>query len=186
MSLLIRSGALFASALLLSACLAKKPAVSAPNPTPTAWAAVFSPAESDAPLSDFPPSTTRVLQALLTERGLILAPSPDPIRLGSRPTLPQRLESMVETSAGAKLLVLLEADARFSAQLEGRMRWNVHIRVTVATAAQPEAAQVAEFDVPVFLQFLHEGELRALEEATPLIARRLGPLLDEAILGMNR
>jgi hypothetical protein len=79
------------------------------------------------------------------------------------------------------MLVMMETEAVFYAQIEGRNRWTVRVRLTITPQDDLRQALVEEFDVPVFLQFLHEKEERAVEEAGPLIARRLAAALDEVV-----
>jgi len=53
------------------------------------------------------------------------------------------------------------------------------VTATIAATEDPDAALTSSFEVPVILQFVHEKEPRALEEAAPIIERQLGHLLDQ-------
>jgi hypothetical protein len=78
------------------------------------------------------------------------------------------------TDAQASLTV--ESTARFSSQINGRYRWTVAV---TATLAPPDGSPMTRsFTVPVHLVYYHDKEAEALVEATPLIARQVGDLLD--------
>jgi hypothetical protein len=69
--------------------------------------------------------------------------------------------------------VIVAAEAHFYSQIEGRLRWTVAVDLLLATPGAPERPVVHHFEVPVFLQFLHEKEDAAVEAAAPVIARQV-------------
>jgi hypothetical protein len=69
--------------------------------------------------------------------------------------------------------LLVETETSFYSELSGRYRWNVHVVASIEPAGVSES-----FDVPVFLQFAHEREAEAVSAAAPVIARRVGELVD--------
>jgi hypothetical protein len=76
----------------------------------------------------------------------------------------------------AEPVVLVEAVARFSTELQGRWRWTVDV---VATLDAPGDADVGvAFAVPVFLTRYQDREGEALVAAVPGIERRLGRAVD--------
>lgn len=176
-----------ASALLLllaAACAPKqRPAALSPA-VPTLYAGLLQPQAPDAPAIPIPRAVQDEATRLLVVRGLQpTVVTDEALRggLGPARTHPQRLAYLVANAGQHELFVLMETEAVFYAQIEGRNRWTVRVRLTVAPKDDVSHAIVEEFEVPVFLQFLHEKEERAVEEAGPLIARRLGALLDQVV-----
>lgn len=95
-----------------------------------------------------------------------------------RRTTAHRVAWLIEQSE-ADLVVLVETEARFFSQLQGRFRWVVDVTVAVAEVDRPEEAVEATFSVPVFLQFQHQREVEAVAAATGVVTRRLSSLLDD-------
>lgn len=107
-------------------------------------------------------------------------------RLAERRATQDRLAILAETAAADSPLVLLvEAKAKLYGQLEGRYRWTVSVRASIARRDQPGAAQSESFDVPVVLEFSHEGPREALALAEATIARRVAALVDRALPGLT-
>jgi hypothetical protein len=166
-------------ALALDGCIKARPPVVAVASEDVAVAPVRVESHSRTVL----PAPARLedgLLATLSERNLRPMTVPDaeiPGLLG-RGNGRMRLEQLAARDASAELLVLVEAEPSFYAQVAGRYRWTVAVTLTLADRADLDAAQVLSFDVPVFLQFSHEKEDAALAEATPVIQRKLGEMLD--------
>ena len=177
--------ALHAALLLVSAACAPKTKPPALNPpVPTVFAGLLQPQAPDAEVVPIPSALHAAVVSVLDARGLSPQPLADAAlrsELGPARTPPLRLAYMVQAAAPASMIVLIETEAVFFAQLEGRNRWVVRVRLTIAPRDAPDQAVVDTFEAPVFLQFLHEKELRAVEEATPLITRRLTAALDGVI-----
>lgn len=97
----------------------------------------------------------------------------------------QRLTSprlSVLSEQGAPLVLLVETEAEYTAQMEGRLRWSVQVSLSLDPAdGEPTTS---EFSVPVFLQFQHQDADDALEGAAPIIERHIGFLLDEYLSGL--
>jgi hypothetical protein len=91
------------------------------------------------------------------------------------------LGQVAARDGGAELIVLAEAEASFYAQVAGRYRWTVACTLSVADRDELDGATTVSFEVPVFLQFSHEKEDAALAEATPVIRRKLGEMLDQVL-----
>jgi glycosidase len=100
------------------------------------------------------------------------------------PTAARLAAIAAQPAAASDYVVLVEAKVSFYAQLEGRYRWTVKVRLSVARADHLEGAQADEFDVPVVLEFAHEDAHAAFEAALPLISRHLGQLLDRSLPGL--
>lgn len=132
---------------------------------------------ADAPPRALPPGAeARVLAAL---RGVGLDATAVPAAdfgpaFQSRRT-PEHRSAWLRTQSGdgAPLLVIVVAEAHFYSQIEGRLRWTVAVDLLLATPGAPERPVVHHFEVPVFLQFLHEKEDAAVEAAAPVIARQV-------------
>jgi hypothetical protein len=170
--------------LLLLACAPKtRPAALSPV-VPTLYAGLLQPQAPGAAAGPIPRAVQDEATRLLVQRGLTPTVLPEgALRdgLGPARTHPQRLAYLAGEAKGAGLLVMMETEALFYAQIEGRNRWTVRVRLTISPQDDLNQALVEEFEVPVFLQFLHEKEDRAVEEAGPLIARRLAAALDQVV-----
>ncbi|MBW1881200.1 MAG: hypothetical protein JRJ84_22835 [Deltaproteobacteria bacterium] len=175
--------ALLLAALLAPACVKPKPPVVSATADPVALA----PLRTDFATNEVVPAPERLREALtntLEERNL----KPRPVAeaelaelFGAGRNSRHRLERLAVSDDGATLLVLVEAECTFFAQVAGRYRWIVAVKLTFADRDDLDAALVRAFDVPVFLQFSHEKEDAALAEATPNIERKLGEMLDEIL-----
>jgi hypothetical protein len=93
-----------------------------------------------------------------------------------RATGPRARYMSEEVSAG--LWLMIESEARWYAQVAGRYRWTVDV-VTTLGGADGEVLSQQGFEVPVFMVYDHEREASALLGAQPVIARRVGELMDE-------
>ncbi len=166
--------------LLLLGCLKQPAAVQAPEPQPVAVSALLVSVDDGltAPASDeVLARLSGVIQARnLTPRVIDAAP------LAGRPAQ-LRLDALSEAAPDAPLRLLVEASARFFSQMNGQYRWTVEVHLELVPAGQPERALTDRFEVPVFLQFDHEGEPEALLGALPVVERRLGALLDSHLRG---
>jgi glycosidase len=89
-----------------------------------------------------------------------------------------RLEWLSSRVEAQGLLALVELRPSFDNTSNGRYRWQVAVRVTVAPTNQLSHHLDERFEVPVFLRFTYEGAEEALVAAKPEVMRRLGRLLD--------
>ncbi|MCB9796445.1 MAG: hypothetical protein H6741_27430 [Alphaproteobacteria bacterium] len=175
------------SALLLAGCLPKQGGlVVAPQATETSICAVLQRLDSGG-LEPVPAALAERLDAQLTARNLTpkdtsAAAVPT---FSTRQTTPQRLAWMAQQDGAGELLVLVATQVEFYSQMSGRWRWTVSVELTVAPKADLGQAVSSSFTVPVFMQFHHEREPEALVEASPVIERELGYLLDQVLSGMQ-
>jgi hypothetical protein len=91
----------------------------------------------------------------------------------NRDTAP-RLRALAD-EAGNGPLLLVETRPVYYSELNGQYRWTVGVDVTLAGAPSPFSAH---FDVPVFLRYHHEREEEAVDAASPVVARKVGEVLD--------
>jgi hypothetical protein len=78
-------------------------------------------------------------------------------------------------------LLLIETNAQFFSQLEGRFRWTVDVRMHLEASDGTIFSRI--FSVPVFHQFHHQREQESLEAAQPQILRELNQMLDDYVRG---
>lgn len=173
---------------LAIACVPRAPIPQAPTKLPVAVVAVLGSVE-DRAVQAAPAGLIERLNQSVTARNL------SPVSVESRQLLapfaerratPQRLSLLAELSPDAALLLLVEAEARFYSQLEGRYRWTVAVHTSVAPRGQLESGVSSDVEVPVFLQFHHEREAEALSAAAPVIQRQVEALLDATVGGLPK
>lgn len=169
--------------VLLAGCVKQPGAVRSPEPSNVAVAALLTSVDDGGTVAVSEAAMAR-LSAVIEARNLRPQPSGSDA-LVETPTAPLRLELLAEQSGDASLLVLVEASARFFSQMNGQYRWTVDVRATLVPRDKPAAALTDSYEVPVFLQFSHEGETEALQSALPMIERRLGRLLDQQLRGQQ-
>ena len=161
--------------LLLAGCL-KNPAVTqAPSPMPVAVATVLESTEA-AGVQAVPDEVTDRLIGELERRNLV-PQSLDGTAVGAGSSTDHRIAWMTESASGAKAVLLVETEARFSTQVNGRYRWNVTGTISLVPTG-PEEPLTADLNIPVALVYSHQDEADALIEASPLVARRVGSLLE--------
>lgn len=103
---------------------------------------------------------------VLATHGIVAAPVVA-VDFDTRRSTAQRLDGLPNDQT----VVLVEAVARFSTELQGRWRWTVDVRATIDP---PDGDPVTTaFAVPVFLDRFQDREVEALEAAMPGIERRL-------------
>ena len=100
-------------------------------------------------------------------------------------TTAQRLAVLANAPNDPELLVLVETRTRFYSQLNGRYRWTVDAKITLAKPGARDEAVSVEADIPVFLDFDHQREGEALAAAGPRIADEVARLADEIIPGLG-
>jgi hypothetical protein len=157
------------------ACAPKAPPALAPA-RPALLVAALEPL-ADAPPRGLPPRAEARLVEALRGVGLDVAPVPAADfgpALHTRRT-PEQRTAWLQSQAGdgAPLLVVVAAEAHFYSQIEGRLRWTVSVELLLAAPSASDRPVVHHFEVPVFLQFLHEKEDAAVDAAAPVIARQV-------------
>ena len=78
-------------------------------------------------------------------------------------------------------LLLVETQAQFFSQLEGRFRWTVDVQFHLL--AVDGTIYTRSFSIPVFHQFHHQRETESIEAAEGQIVRKLEGLLDDYVRG---
>ncbi len=163
---------------MLLGCASKSAVIRAPSPLDISLAAARNNLD-DRQVFPVPDPLLAAITAQLTERNL--TPTTLPLSALSEARLTaRRLEAL--SQSGAPLVLLVETEAMYTAQLEGRLRWTVQVVLSLDPAeGEPTTS---EFSVPVFLQFQHQDADDALLGATPIIERHVGFLLDEYLSGL--
>lgn len=140
---------------------------------------VMAPMDGD-PTSELPQRVADVLTRELKAHGLVAEIATPSSVVAARNT-ERRLELALEAAPDADLVVLLEAEPVFTTQLAGRYRWQVDVDVTLAHPNGADGARTYQWDIPVFLLYHHQREAEALDEAAPMLQRKLARALDEAV-----
>lgn len=127
---------------------------------------------------DAPSRLDEALVASLQSRSLqptVLEPERVESTLAGNRGSEQREQALIAAFSGQATL-LVETAPQFYSELSGQYRWTVGVKLRLAS---PGSTQLdSEFSVPVFLSFAHEGELEAVGAAAPIIARRVGEMVD--------
>ena len=167
------------AALALAGCMPKTPPVQAPSKLPIVVAGVLSGKQAAA--QPLPEGVQRRLTRALESRNLV------PTALGAKAvrttfeqkrSTAQRLEWLAG-EAGEGAMMLVELEAFYDTQIQGRMRWTVRGTVSIGNGTAPGSAARREIDTAVFLQFLHQAESDAILEAATTIERTAKRLLDD-------
>lgn len=170
--------------LALGGCLSRAAVVRLTTPERVLAVWVLEPADRPEVLDAGRPARSRV-GAELTRRNFVVEELPfarTAADFTTRRSSAARYAAL-ESLSDAPARLLIEARAQFDAQLGGRFRWSVAVRLW---AGRRGAAQLVDsFDVPVFLEYAHEREREALDAAAPVVASRLGALLDRLIGGSD-
>jgi hypothetical protein len=164
--------------LALMGCAAKNAVVKSPERMAVSLAAARNNLDDRQVLPVPDPLLVRIVDQL-TQRNLTPQVVPVADLSDQRLTSP-RLSVLSEQ--GAPLVLLVETEAEYTAQMEGRLRWSVQVSLSLDPAdGEPTTS---EFSVPVFLQYQHQDADDALEGAAPIIERHVGFLLDEYLSGL--
>lgn len=161
-------------ALLLGGCALRTPVIKAPSPAPVVLAPVHDPLSSQE-VRALPDEVVERLEAMLVGRDLRPRLLDDTVlqQFTRHRATPNRLAML----AGDDLVLLVEAEAEYVSQLNGRMRWAVD--VTLSLAPPGEAPVTNTFQVTVFLLFIHQDADDAIIDAIPIIERHASQMLDE-------
>lgn len=158
-------------AALLAGCVLRTPIVKAPGPAPVSLSTVHDHYE-DRSVSALPEALVARLQELLAERGLQPSVVSEQGFATHRSTA-NRLDLLPDD----ELVLLVEAEAEYISQLNGRMRWQVEATLSLDP---PDAEPISsELSVTVFLLFMHQDADDAILDAAPVIERHVGYMLDE-------
>ncbi len=178
--------ALTALVMLASgACMKSPPAHRLTKPTAIAVAFVH---DKGAELGAVPAGFVEAIDQALGERNLVasnidlssMAPE-----LARKRASKDRLASVARNAGAAELLLLVEMRAAYYSQINGRYRWTVYIKLSLATLGALDDATIVSFDLPVMLSFDHQRDQEALAYAAAPVARKLGQELDDFLAGLN-
>ena len=90
--------------------------------------------------------------------------------------------ALFQAPAGsAELLIIVETQARYFSQLNGRFRWVVTVETTATKLSDPTLVLTERYEVPVFLSFQHQDEEDAIMAAVPMIQPRLHRTLEKLL-----
>jgi len=178
----MRARLLLLVCLLSTACVGKHEPVRVASPL-TASVAVVLDAERERAVLDTPEYLRAAVLEQLGEHNLaasLVGLESVAEGFGRLRATPHRLAHLAEV-APADILVLVETRARFESRLEGARRWTVSARITAVRSDARELPAQADLETPVFLRFEFEDEGEALRDATPVVVKRLGRVVDELL-----
>jgi len=166
--------------LAVVGCMPKTAPITAASPTPIALAGVL--AGKRATVRALPEGVQRRIERLLEARKLIPTPlSVDTLKepLSLKRSTSQRLDWLSEQAERTDTMMLIELEAFYDTQIQGRLRWTVRGTLSIASASAPDRGVQRTVDTAVFLQFLHQAEAEAVLEAATTIERTADRLLDD-------
>jgi len=179
--MVLRLATLPALALVLAGCLHAVPEVHLAQPT--AVAVAYFADRNEVPSNLAVPEDVQVqVRNWLTSRGM----TPQQVEFASdkRPrTTAQRLDAMAKLNVDAPLLVLVELKVTYFAEMDGRFKWTVYQKLTMARRNAIPDALSRDSSTPVFLMLAHEREAEALVEAADPIGQHVAKLADEFLAG---
>lgn len=176
------------SLLLLTAlgCGPKRGAVALPEPASAAVVSLLSPFDATT-ITPLPQRVNDRIDNILADRNLLVSR----VHIGDaaqaltrRQTTEQRLRWLADQSA-SDYLVLVETTAVYNTQIEGRFRWSVEVVSTIAAQGDLPGASTRRFQVPVFLQFVHEKDEAAVKAAAVVIERQVSRQFDQWLSGQQ-
>ena len=149
---------------LLTACLKSPTVVSSPSTEQwPAWM-ILEMTEDEAVPTSVSKRLTTVAQA-------------HNITLDLQPT-PTDFEIAKHVGTVESPVLVLESSAEFYAQVNGRFRWEVDVKIDIFDGTDHISE---ELTIPVFHQFHHERQAEALEAALPTLERKLHSLLNKQL-----
>ena len=100
-------------------------------------------------------------------------------RLGRMRATSARLTAVAKGAGDAPYVLLVELEPAFYSQMNGRYRWTVDLKATVAPRGDLAAAVSTSAQLPAFLLYDHERDAAAIEAVDGLIADRVSALVDD-------
>ncbi len=177
--------ALLALALVWSGCLKSQPTQRLQQETSIAVAIVH---DKGSELASVPAALETRIRDVLGKRNLVIHPISQPsfesIFLRKRASR-DRFESLSALADDAQLTLLVETRAQYYSQLNGRYRWTVFVKLSMAKAGETTPGDTASFTIPVLLTFDHQREKEALANAADTIASKLGKEIDDFVAGLE-
>ena len=128
--------------------------------------------------SELPEELQESINRTLTDRNISVVLQPIPESFQQRRTSSQRTDLLTEYPA-----LLIETQAQFFSQLNGRFRWEVNLHLTLVENAEQQL--VRSSTIPIFHQFHHEREKEALLAAETIILREINLLVDDYLRGQQ-
>ena len=172
-------------ALLSVGCLKAKPTQRLQQETPIAVAIVH---DKGSALGVVPAALQTRVREILAERNLVQVPiaqaSFESEFLKKRATR-DRFERVAQLAGAAQNTLLVETRAQYYSQLNGRYRWTVYVKLSMAKAGAVIPGSETSFTVPVLLSYDHQREKEALAYAANTIAKKLGKEIDTFIAGLD-
>ncbi len=171
---------------LMLGCLTRQDVVRAPQATPTVVAPVMGYVDKRA-VEAAPEGLTEAVLTELEKRNLpptVVGADRWGESFETRRTTSHRLEALTDAAGAAHLVVLVETEASYFSQMNGRYRWTVDVVASVAPSDAPDQALTHELSVPVFLDFYHQREPEAVAAGAAVIGRHVGSLLDAYLGGL--
>lgn len=167
--------------LMLLACL--KPQVSTAPEGTTASLLAYEVEVGGESVQDAPEGFRSAMVESLAAVGVQASPlSVEGRSLLNAHTPAQQLEAL--GAAEGDLAVVLRTEARFFSQLNGRFRWVVVVDATVMPGDGPDDALTESIEVPVFLNFQHQGADDAIDAAGPVVDPRLRRMVGTVAAGL--
>jgi hypothetical protein len=163
-----------AAALLLCGCIHRALPARLTQPAPISAALLMDGGEGIAAL---PPEVSEAVSRELSSRNLDPREVEAAQALGGSRNTQQRL-ALLSRADEAPFVLLLETRVVYYDELQGRFRWVVYARLSVARRDDLAGAASSDFEVPVFLVYEHDREAEALRAAAAIISDRTGSLLD--------
>ena len=100
-------------------------------------------------------------------------------RLGRMRATSARLTAVAKGAVDAPYVLLVELKPAFYSQMNGRYRWTVDLKATVAPRGDLAAAVSTSAQLPAFLLYDHERDAAAITAVDGLIADRVSALVDD-------
>ena len=170
----------FGLALLGVSCATGTAPVRLAQPTPIAAGFVLD--FSDLRKPEVPPAGfVEGVGTALSDRNLLVKPVGPGEVFGSLRETGARMSHLATLAQGADFLLLCETRAAFFSQLNGKYKWQVFAKLSVARTAEPAKALSAEVEFPALLDFDHEREAEALLAVVKVLAYRAGQVADRVI-----
>jgi hypothetical protein len=172
-----------AALVVLAACVTPRhTGVRAPRPLTIATIVVVDRDDSHA-VEQVPAEVVKRIADTLAERNLRRRQAAEGLwqqEFQTRRATKHRLDWLAK-NADTDLLLLVEAKVSFYSHMNGRYRWVVDGKATLVRRGALDDATTTTFQVPAFLDYEHEREPRALEEAAAGIAEKIGALADTVL-----
>ena len=162
---------------LLWACAISKPVLKSPKPHDLHMLASLDQLDT-ASSTELPKSLVRSISKRVEARGITVQTLNLNEKYSAQRNSIQRAKMYQE-----RPLLVIEAQAQFYSQLEGRFRWTVDVLLNLYTA--DGAVYSRNASIPVFHQFHHQRETESLEAAQDQINRYVDRLLDDYLRGLQ-